>query len=237
MVTKYLLPAALALLFVAGTTDNVLAGLASPVSFKQDSADGRFVLVMVSPLSLEDDLRYAREREPERRAIRDRYTESGLYRNDGSTTPLWTIGYCSPTCEAFISPDGKHVVLFSDDWLSSHGHVVTFLDYGTVLASYTQEDLWQTMPSMKWKHLVRSFRSPDAEAAFDATALTLTLRTEAGELFVFDAATGTIARQATPWPMYFALSSAAPIFVLAAGGAFFLMWRKRRIAGSPNTGN
>jgi hypothetical protein len=203
---------------------DAIAGLIQPYSWTQVSSDGRHVLVMISPLSLDGDARHP-QRAEEVRAIRSRYLESGLYRNDGSNTPIHTLPYSSPACEAFVAGNGKHVVLYSTDWRDSRGHAITFYAAGNQLTSYSQQDLWKTMPMMKWKHFVRSSRSPDAHFSFQDEALACTMRTEADEVFVFDAQTGAIISQSTPWPLYFTLGVGMPPFALTVL-ALTIVWRR-----------
>jgi hypothetical protein len=103
-----LLVAALALM----PTEAAFADKPGPDStYKQKSADGRFVFVMLAPVSLEEEVsgvnpQYA----PTLRALRTQYTKSGLYKNDGSKDPLWTVDwYKRPVV---VADDGVHLVAF-----------------------------------------------------------------------------------------------------------------------------
>ena len=44
------------------------------------------------------------------KAIRDKWTVSGMYRNDGSTTPLWTVDWYA--YEVDVPNGGEHVVRY-----------------------------------------------------------------------------------------------------------------------------
>lgn len=173
------------------------AGLAHPGSWKQESADGRFVLVMVSPLPLEEDARPGDRHTAEVQAIRAKYRQSGLYRNDGSTKPLWTIQYWDRS-EAYIASDGLHLVV-ADDWYDRRTlHVVTFYRSGTELATHRIDEL---IPSL---HLAMALNggfmiSRDA-SVFDDQQLRYRVRTNQGETLEFDVTTGRLVEHSSPLP-------------------------------------
>src|SRR5579863_9000098 len=63
-------------------------------TYKKVSPNGEFVFVMISPLPLDSDAGSFMEKVAlEIRHIRQVYSQSGLYRNDGSTTPLWIVDW------------------------------------------------------------------------------------------------------------------------------------------------
>ena len=65
-----------------------------PSSYVKPSADGRYLFVMIAPFSPESEASYwGGERATKIRAIRKKYRASGLYRNDGSPEPLWTVDW------------------------------------------------------------------------------------------------------------------------------------------------
>src|SRR5262245_39214067 len=114
-----------------------MAGLAHPASWKKVSDDGRYVLVMVSPLPVDEDAGHQAFDAKEIRFIRATYSQSGVYHNDGTAVPLWTLPYHDGTHEVFIGPNGKHLVIADNDWNGSYGHVVSFYSNGIELASYS----------------------------------------------------------------------------------------------------
>lgn len=80
-----------------------------PSTYKVTSADGKYVFVMLSPLPAEQELaRYNEDHQKVVKAIRDAYARSGLYRNDGSKDPLWTVDWYGRV--VWIASDGVHVV-------------------------------------------------------------------------------------------------------------------------------
>lgn len=110
------LPALLALLVFLNAGRTGMAYLAHPASWRQVSDDGQYVLVMVSPLPVDEDAGHDLFDGNEIRRIRARHSQSGLYHNDDSTTPLWTIEYFSRPNEIHIAPDGEHLIVGADDW-------------------------------------------------------------------------------------------------------------------------
>ncbi len=83
------------LLFV--TTSNSLATTPCPrYSYKKDSADGKFVFVMIPPITMAEDLGpWNEETKNEISNIRKRYARSGLYLNDDSRDPVWVADWYS----------------------------------------------------------------------------------------------------------------------------------------------
>jgi hypothetical protein len=98
-VTRCLL-SGLALLAFLASSPRARAYTEPPLeSYIRLSPDRAFVFVMLHPP-------HGRVPDP----INEKYPRSGLYRNDGSTTPLWTFddGYVR---EAYPASDGVHVVV------------------------------------------------------------------------------------------------------------------------------
>jgi len=88
---------------VPGFGDSV----APPSSFSTVSANGKYVFVMIAPVRSEEDGIYLRpEDRKDARTLRAKYHVSGLYRNDGSTTPLWTVNWYAYS--VLVAFDGIH---------------------------------------------------------------------------------------------------------------------------------
>ena len=119
---------------------------APPSTFKQVSDNGKFVFVVLAPESTDKELqRYNEKYQKTVREIREHYTKSGMYRNDGSNAPLWTVDWWAGVT---VSGDGKYVI--------RHGH-------WSVLANQsrqaTKSDLVQTAFSVYANgKLVRSYK-------------------------------------------------------------------------------
>lgn len=123
------------------------AALPSLESWTKVSADGQFVLVMISPLSAEEEFQYTEDNVEEIKRIRAGYTKSGLYRNDGSASPIWTIPFQDVTHDVFVGPQGKYLMLAHDGgsvWSGHYGHLVTFYSNGNEMASYSDVTLFST---------------------------------------------------------------------------------------------
>lgn len=210
---------AITLLVASLASAESLAWLPHLGSWRQVSEDGQLVLVMVSPLPVEEDAGHQYFDAEEIRSIRAAYSQSGLYPNNGDTTPLWTMSYLDWTHEVFLSPGGKHLVVADDPWEVS-GHVATFYSSGAQLASYSDTDLvsWITLKSaMRWRWV-----NCDG-IDFDSNALTFTCRTDQGERFVFDVTTGQVIGHTSPFPQYIAIAVG-----LIAGGIILFGMKKRQ---------
>jgi hypothetical protein len=82
-----------------------------PSSRKQATRDGKYLFVMLAPGSAEDEINRQGDEENRKalKSLRDTYTKSGLYKNDTSNDPLWTVDWHAPF---LLSNDGIHVVRY-----------------------------------------------------------------------------------------------------------------------------
>jgi hypothetical protein len=85
-----------------------------PTTYQETSGNGSYLFVMISPEPLETEVKHWNQEASSRiRAIRTAYGKSGLYKNDGSKEPLWTIdGYLKRPVA--VAGDGIHLVAFRD---------------------------------------------------------------------------------------------------------------------------
>ena len=105
------------LVAVGGVSSAHGDSLKPPCSYKKASPNGQYLLVMIAPMPLELDVKpWDEEVAAKIREIRGAYTRSGLYRNDGSTEPLWTIDWYAHNVE--IESDGVHLIRMGP-WASS----------------------------------------------------------------------------------------------------------------------
>ena len=204
--------------FAASTAS---AMLFHPASHRHVSDDGRYVLVFVSPLPVEEDAGHSAFDANEIRSIRARYASSGLYRNDGSTTPLWTIPYHDPGVDVYIAPDGKHVV--AEDWNTPRQ--LTFYASGTMLRRVYPFEL---DPYLRLKLWMGRYLVEIGPGRLDAKTLRLTVPTSDGEM-VFDATTGKLVSNRSIWALY-VNGTLAGVLVVAIGLAAFAVLRARRRA-------
>ena len=97
--------------------------------YKLETADRRYVFVMARSCFQRGDVR---------EELIDGYTQSGLYRNDGSKTPLWTVDWCGGV---WLPSDGIHLVR-SGGWVSFYGEeAFSFFSRGELLHTYAVRDL------------------------------------------------------------------------------------------------
>jgi hypothetical protein len=186
-----------------------------------------FVFVMISPLPVEDEVRpYSREVAAGMREIRRNYTRTGMYRNDGSTEPLWTVDWYAHDVK--LAPDGVHMLhtsplgsLRGDGTPDLDQEALSFFANGRLLRTYRIGELVDD-PS----HLERSashFRWQNGSRGrgeFEYTIVTFD-----GNRFVFDVRSGEIvsetrADRTTGW-WWVALG------VAAVGLAGWCAWRWR----------
>jgi len=154
---KRALPIALALLGTLAARPARAADLPDPthpVTYSTPSPDGKLLFVMLAPPS--DDPAKNPDNTDEGKALRKKYPTSGLYRNDGSTTPLWTADWYA--YGVYPADDGVHLVREDSParMLSSFvakrlpeetvrkqldGPALSFVADGKVLKTYTVREL------------------------------------------------------------------------------------------------
>lgn len=187
---------------LVGTPAITNAALPSLESWTHVSSDGQYVLVMISPLSAAEEVEFS-DADADVKMIRATYMQSGLYRNDGSTSPIWTIPFKDVTHEVYLGPQGKYLMLAHDggsNWSGHLGHLVTFYSDGRELASYTDEKLF----SLVELGLPQVARSEYDNLAFDPQGMTFTIFGSQGVRIVFDVTSGQVIRHVSPVPMYVA---------------------------------
>lgn len=115
-----------------------------PQDYVKETENGRYVFVMLAPE------RWSRYSTGE---IRKTYKQSGLYRNDGSTTPLWTVDWFS--YGVYPSSDGRHVVRMGPWAYDVNQLAVAFYKDGRELRAYSIKDL--VRDESKLRHTVSHF--------------------------------------------------------------------------------
>lgn len=208
-----------------GTPTIANAALPSLESWTHVSSDGQFILVMVSPQSFAEEVEFSDDNVEVKR-IRGTYEQSGLYRNDGSTSPIWTIPFMDVTHEVFLGPQGKYLMLAHDggsDWSGHLGHYVTFYSDGEELASYSDVELFSLV---EWI-LPKVARSESDNLVFDPQEMTFTVFGGQGVRIVFDVTSGQVIRHVSPVLMY------VVVVILLFAGLVVIGWfmlRRQRIA-------
>jgi len=185
----------------------------------QEVGEGQFVFVM---LSIEDDPSYGVGTAVQDENIRRQYSQSGLYRNDGSIKPVWTVDWYA--FQVTISLDGKYLVRWGP-WPSSENYdelAIAFYKNGREMRRYAVKDLVAAPESLP--HTVSHYFW-EKDTSFDPTTNVLHLETENGEEYDFDITTG---RKLTDPVLSFSnVVQIAVVGVLFFGGAFVLLRRLR----------
>jgi hypothetical protein len=136
------------------------AGLSIPETRTIPSANGKYLLVLLTPKEergyrreydpaidaprTEDEIQEQHESILRQNEIEDLYPQSGLYRNDGSTALLWPIGYFPPPKDIYVSNDGVHLIVAFLSWdgnASERGNALEFYASGRQLAVYNEDQL------------------------------------------------------------------------------------------------
>jgi len=96
-------------------------------SYTAETSDKKYIFVI------------RRDREPDFFAGNE-YPQSGMYLNDGSTTPLWTVDWRQ---RVYLPDDGKHVVRFGSLHYSAtyREEAFTFFSEGKALRTYRVNEL------------------------------------------------------------------------------------------------
>ncbi len=100
----------LAVLAILGTAKSAHADKpAPPLTYQQPTPDGKYLFVMNSPFPLETELKiYPEKTRIKLQSTREKYPKSGLYKNDGSNEPIWTVDWYAR--RVTLSSDGVHLV-------------------------------------------------------------------------------------------------------------------------------
>ncbi len=214
------------LVCVAVLPEPALGGLPKWASRGVCSPDHQLILDTISDLPIEEELSLEDDliRKDEIRDIRARFPRGGLYRNDGSTKPLWPSDY-QWYGKPIIAPDGEHVIFVGSWTYDEDGYesrAVEFTRKGKVLRSYSDTDV---IPHWRLKAILNGLSPPTcAGTSFDAAQMTYTIRTNQGEEFLFDVTTGDLIAVYSPFRVYYALTACS---VIAAIVLPIRRWWKR----------
>jgi len=197
-----------------------------PFSYATQSEDGKYVFVMIAPVEINQDGIYGgNEIEQLAQSVRKKYTLSGLYQNDGSTKPLWTVGWYAYS--VLISSDGIHLVR-RGPWASSgDDEAVTFFANGIEIKSYKVNDLVDFIWLLP--HTVSHFWWGESSKLDDHNK-TLSITTLLKDKYVFDLTTGRIV--STWMPIRLAISSGVFSFFL-----LILLIRRKRMKAKRKLSN
>lgn len=126
----------------------------TPHTYRVFSSDKKYIFIMLSPEEYQKSemtLPYFIKKESkewqehlikrieEIRQIRAKYKVSGLYRNDGSTEPLWTVNWYGHS--VVLLSDGIHLVKIDAMPSKSSDEVLAFFENGKLIKHYSICDL------------------------------------------------------------------------------------------------
>ncbi len=199
---------------------------APPYSYRTYSLDGKYVFVMISPLPLHEDMgSWIETKAAEIQAIRQMYCQSGLYRNDGSTKPLWTVDWYA--FRVTVASDGISLVRHGRWASSTDEEACSFFANGKLLRSYEIRDLVDA--PFLLEHTVSHFEWRNDDQ-FDDGNLEYKVWTKDGNWYVFDLRTGNIQSQSRP--VRIAMWIVAAIFAAVVVGAVvwpIIKWRRGKV--------
>lgn len=208
------------------TAATALADKQAPdTSYKQEVPGGPFVFVMIAPSPLEEEVATMPPAlAAEVREIRRVYPRSGLYPDDGTAKPLWTVNWYAHNVE--LASDGIHMVRLDQSVPIGAGaggaHAISFYANGVLLRTYTVGELVASPSGVP--HSVTQVLWFD-RGQLDGARLEYTLTTAEGRRYIFDLRTGAVVADSQAVPVDsiaigFAVVGGAGLFavVFVAGG-------------------
>lgn len=168
--------------------------IAPPRSYTQTTPGGKFVFVMITPTSVETETsNWNGETAARIREIRRTYTRSGMYRNDGSAKPLWTVDWYAHAVH--LAPDGIHLIrpcpwawLRDDNTPDLNVEAVSFFANGQLLRTYRVGELVDAPGGFR-RSVSHYWWQQEGRLSGE---FEYTIVTEDGNRFVFDIRTGEI---------------------------------------------
>jgi hypothetical protein len=186
---RTLVIAVIAFAILAASSRVLADSEAPPFSYKKVSPGGAFVFVMIAPLALDVEFRQGWNEKTTAgiRDIRRVYSKSGLYRNDGSPEPLWTVDWYAYGVE--IASDGISLIRHGPWASSTEQEALNFFANGKLLRTYLISELVDVPTLLPGS--VSHFRWSKEMRLGDST-MEYTVVTMDGNRFVFDARTGGV---------------------------------------------
>lgn len=174
------------LFFIAGVV--YADSPASPSTYKVISSNEKYVFVMIAPLTLEQEVKHWIEsKQKETFEIRSMYPKSGMYINDGSKEPLWTVDWFSDDVE--IANDGLYLVRPGPWARVLEDDAITFYKNGQLIKNYKINQL--ISKKRKLEYTVSHFFW-EKQSLFDREKMKYYIETLDGKHFIFDIKTGEI---------------------------------------------
>lgn len=178
-----------------------------PYTYTKLSPNGQYLFVMLAP--------------GKELAGEVPYTVSGLYFNDTSTTPIWTVDWYAYAVD--VLSDGVHLVRWGDSWAhDTSDEALTFFANGKVLRSYTVGDVIDTALGLP-RNVSEFFWVKEETPAFDVNNHTLAFATGTDEKYTFDYTTGVMVSARRPLRAFFTFVAATILFMALRR---FAKWRR-----------
>lgn len=140
-------------------------GIFSPYTYTAASSNNKYVFVMIAPVGEE------RNATEQMQKIRAKYPKSGMYLNDGSVKPLWTVDWYS--FGVFVASDGIHLVRQGSMASSLEDEAFTFFAGNKELRSYKVRDVAHKGVIQMASHLIwqSNIKLDDKEKTLSVTTL------------------------------------------------------------------
>jgi hypothetical protein len=212
--------------------------IAPPRSYKQVTPGAKYVFIMISPMPVEEEVQRSNEETGAGiREIRRVYTQSGLYRNDGSTEPRWTVDWYAYGVE--VGSDGIHLIRHgpwpglpryrNSSWASAlDQEALSFFANGQLVRTFRIGDLVDNPAVLP--RSVSHFTWLD-QGYLDSGRMEYRLTTKDGNRFVLDARTGQIVSASRPVRVTAEGWAALVGVVLAVAVVAWVAWRLRHRRG------
>jgi hypothetical protein len=196
-------------------------------SYKVVTPDGKYVFVMITPVPPTENARFWTESMVQAdQEIRRTYPRSGLYPNDGSATPMWTVDWYARRVE--VASDGVHLIRHGPWAESTDEEAVSFFANGELLRTYQIKDLVDEPGRLPhtWTHFQWC-----KEAQFDDGRLEYAVSTFDGNRFIFDVRSGAIiSRSVTAEVLRRLVAVAAVLAVPVIALAWYFARRRAKAA-------
>ncbi len=190
-------------------------------SYISPSANNKFIFVMIASVDIESDgISYGDEGKKEAKRIRAKYPSSGMYLNDGSTNPLWTVDWYSNS--VIVASDGNHIIRRGRWATTLSNEAFTIFKQNNVVRSYKIGDLVAT--ELLLPHTAHNFEWEEAMSLNNYNH-TLFVSTLSKERYIFDFFTGETISSEKPVRTWIILSGVIIMFVIILG----LIKRKRLV--------
>ncbi len=148
---------------------------ATPYDYKKVTTNNQYIFVMLHKSAWAD----------KNRELRSLYKQSGLYLNNGSNKPLWTVDWYA--YEIIPSSDGEHLIRFGPWASSGYQLAIAFYNKGKEIKQYKIMDLVKDEKKLTYTASHFFWRS---EEIYNDKLSTLLLKTHDGQTYTFSVLTG-----------------------------------------------